>query len=193
MRIILASQSPRRVKVLKEIGVEFETIPSNFDENSVKEKKPLKLVKILALEKARIIAKQNPSSLVIGADTIVLIDGQITGKPKNLAQARKMVLKSAGKVIEDATGIAVIYKGQELSASMVGKAKLRNYSDAEVDKYLKEANPLDKAGGFAADPAEGGRFLISYEGEPGQELGLPKITLTKFLHEFGVKILAGKN
>lgn len=188
MDIILATESPRKVKVMRTLGLKFKTIPAYFDEESINEKNPLKLVETLALEKARVIAKKFPNDLVIGADTVMLVDGEITGKPKDLDEARRIVLKSSGKVIDDATGIAVICNGQERSASMNGKATLRNYSEKEVDEYLAETNPLDKAGGYAADPAEGGRFLESYQGEPGQELGLPKTTLIKFLKEFNVNI-----
>ena len=189
MKIILATESPRKINVMKTLGIKFKAVPAFFDEESVKEKDPLKLVEKLALEKARAIATKFPNDLVIGADTVMLVDGQITGKPKGLEEARKIVLKSSGKVIDDATGIAVIANGQERSASMIGKATLRSYSEKEVDKYLEETNPLDKAGGYAADPAEGGRFLVSYKGEPGQELGLPKTTLKSFLKEFGVTVL----
>jgi len=184
----LATESPRKIKVMETLGLPFKIIAANYPEESIKETNPLKLVETLALEKARTLAKKYPQALVIGADTVMLIDGKITGKPKDLDDARATVLRSSGKIIEDATGIAVIYQGRELSTAMIGRAKLRNYSPSEVDDYLKETNPLDKAGGFAADPAEGGRFLVGYEGEPGQELGLPKTTLTKFLKGFGVEI-----
>ncbi len=188
MEIILATESPRKVKIMGTLGLPFKTIPANYPEETIEEKNPLKLVETLALEKARTLAKKYPQSLVIGADTVMLIDGKITGKPKDLADARATILRSSGKIIEDATGIAVVYKGRERSAAMIGKVTLRKYTEKEVDDYIKETNPLDKAGGFAADSTEGGRFLLSYVGEPGQELGLPKTTLIKFLKEFGVGV-----
>lgn len=188
MEIILATESPRKIKVMETLGLPFKTIPANYPEETIKETNPLKLVETLALEKARTLASKYPKALVIGADTVMLVDGNITGKPKDLADARATILNSSGKIIEDATGVAVIYKDQERSASMIGKVTLRKYTEKEVDDYIKETNPLDKAGGFAADPAEGGRFLAGYEGEPGQELGLPKTTLIKFLKEFSVEV-----
>lgn len=188
MEIILATESPRKIKVMETLGIPYKIKASNFPEETVAETDPRKLVEKLALEKARSVASIYPNSLVIGADTVLLIDGKITGKPRDLDDARATILNCSGKIIEDATGLAVICQGRELSAALIGKARLRKYTESEVEQYLKETNPLDKAGGFAADPAEGGRFLLSYEGEPGQELGLPKTTLKKFLKEFGVEI-----
>jgi septum formation protein len=190
MKIILASESPRRAKVMKRLQVPFEIKPSNFDEEQVKnlENNPAKLVETLALEKARSVARDYPQALVIGADTMAMIDGETVGKPKDLEDTRRLLLKGAGRKVKDFNGVAVVYKGQERSASVSGIAKMKNFGNKEIDHYFSRIDPLDKAGGFAADPAEGGEFLESYSGEPGQELGLPMNTLKRFLGEFGVKI-----
>jgi septum formation protein len=187
MRIILASKSPRRAKVLEKLGLTFEIVPSNFDEESVKEKGPLRLVERLALEKARVVAKENSDALIIGADTMMRLGDRVLGKPKNLRGARQILLESSGKTFNDFNGIAVIYNGQERSTAVTGTVKMKKYTNEDISNYFSRINPLDKAGGYAADPAEGGEFLESYQGEPGQELGLPIDSLKKFLKVFGVK------
>lgn len=188
MRIILASQSPRRARVLKDLGIKFDVIPSNFDEDKVKiaENDPQKLVEKLAIEKAKVVAQKNPNAAVIGADNVVTLNGKIVGKPKDLQEARKIILSARGKKMKAYNGVAIIYKGKMKSATTVGIAKFKNYSEKEVDDYIKTSNPLDKAGGFAGDPAEGGQFLESFIGEPGEELGMPTLTLKKLLKEHGI-------
>lgn len=188
MRIILASKSPRRAKVMEKLGLTFEIVPSNFDEEKIKEKNPLKLVEKLALEKARVVAKKNPDALVISADTMAKLGDRILGKPRNLHEARKILQEASGKTLRDFNGLAVIYKGQEKSTAVTGTAKMKKYTNGHISDYFSRINPLDKAGGFAADPAEGGEFLESYKGEPGQELGLPITSLRRFLKEFGVEV-----
>lgn len=173
---------------MKLLGVEFETIASNFPEESIKETSTAKLVERLALEKARAVAKDNPEALVIAADTLLSFQGKILGKPKDLDEVRNNLTAVSGKTIEDFTGLAVIYQGKELSNCLVGRAHLRKFGSKEIETYLSVGNPLDKAGGFAGDPAEGGVFLESYVGEPGQELGLATTTLKGFLRDFGLHL-----
>src|SRR3989344_9222993 len=109
MRIILASQSPRRAKVFKKRGLPFEIIPSNFDEKIIKEKNPLKLVEKLALEKARAVARKNTGALVVGGDNVIELNGKILGKPKDLAEARKILLEASGRTLKTYNGVALIY------------------------------------------------------------------------------------
>ena len=188
MEIILATESPRKIKAMKTLGLKFEIKPSNFDESLIHETDIRKLVEKLALEKAHLICKQNPGSIVIGADTLLSFQGKVLGKPKDLDEVRENLKKASGKVVDDFTGIAVVYREKEKSTWLHGVAKLRVFGSAEIENYISNGNPMDKAGGFAADPAEGGEFLESYIGEPGQELGLPTTTLKKFLVEFGVRL-----
>lgn len=189
MKVILASKSPRRKKVLKTLGIKFEVIPSNFDENSIKglEKNPPKLVESLAIEKAKVVAKKNPNDLIIGADNMVALDGKVIGKPKDLDEARDILRKASGNSLKAYNGIAVIYKKKLKSKTTVGLAKFYKLSERVISKHLKTGDPLDKAGGFAGEPAEGGKLLEKFEGEPGEELGLPLTTLKKFFKELGVK------
>lgn len=173
---------------MKNLGLDFETIPSSFDERAVKEADPLRLVKTLALEKARVVTQENPGSVVIGADTMVQIADEFVGKPKDLEEARRMLRKASGQEVKDFVGLAVIFNNQEKAMSSIGRAKMKSFGDKEIDSYLSRVNPLDKAGGFAGAAAEGGEFYASYSGEPGQEFGLPLTSLEKFLTEFGVAV-----
>ena len=188
MRIILASQSPRRAKVFKKLGLPFEIIPSNFDEKIIKEKNPLKLVEKLALEKARAVARKNTGALVVGGDNVIELNGKILGKPKDLAEARKILLEASGRTLKTYNGVALIYNEKERSTAVSGFGQMKKYSNEAISNYFARVNPLDKAGGFAGDPAEGGEFLENFEGEPGEELGLPLNSLKKLLKSFEVKV-----
>src|SRR3990167_10302641 len=132
MRIILASQSPRRVRAMKRLNIKFDVIASNFAEESIKEKNPLKLVEKLALEKARLVARKYPNSLVIGADTLIKLDEEILGKPKDILDARRILRQASGKTINDFNGLAVVYKGKEKSIGLIGTAVMRRYNNAEI-------------------------------------------------------------
>lgn len=186
MKIILASQSPRRAKALRSLVINFEIIPSEFDERAVKESSPAELVRRLSLEKARVVAKKYPEALIIAGDYVMEMEGKIIGKPKSLEEARQILLKISRRTLKDFAGLAMIYQGLEKSAVTSGKIRLKKYTEKEVDDFISRVNPLDKAGGFAAVSGEGEELVERYEGERGQGYGLPLETLKKFLSEFGL-------
>lgn len=187
-RIILATESERKISAMKQLGVRFNTVAANFPEETIDDSDTARLVKTLALEKARTIAKTNTGAIIIGADTLLELDGRVLRKPKDLNEVRKNLKIASGNKILDYTGLAVVYNGKELTTTLTGTAYMRTFGEKEIEKYLLEVNPLDRAGGMGGDSAEGGRFLESYQGEPGQELGLPLNSLKKFLGEFGINI-----
>lgn len=172
---------------MRRLGLDFDIVPSGFDEDSVRESDNLRLVEKLAVEKARVVSKQFPEALVIGADSMVRWGNRLIGKPKNLGEARQMLMEFSGKSFEHLTGLAVVYQGKEHSTAVVERFIMKPYTEQEVEEYMSKVNPLDKAGGFSGAKGDGGELIESYEGEPGGELALPLNTLKGFLQEFGVK------
>ncbi len=147
--ILLASQSPRRKGLLEELGFSFKVLPSNVSEES-DEKDPEKLVKLLALRKAEVVAGRHPDSLVIGSDTIVVCDGEILGKPSDEDEARRMLKLLSGKTHSVWGGGAIVCKEQGIEEVYASKTEVTFFelSDEAVKAYLNSGEHLDKAGAY---------------------------------------------
>ncbi len=147
-RLILASKSPRRSYLLDQAGLTFTVIPSSFDENSVSLSKPETYVKVLAEAKADDVAKSYPESWVIGADTIVVIDGIILGKPDSREQARTMLKRLSGKTHQVYTGYCICCRAKERIFSNTVKTDVlfKNLADNEIEWYINTSEPFDNAG-----------------------------------------------
>jgi septum formation protein len=178
MRIILASQSPRRKKLLKQLGFEFEVQPSSVNESS-SETNPIRLVEELALRKAKDIAQKNPNSLVIGSDTIVVHDGIILGKPETNSEASNMLNKLSDAEHQVHTGVALIQTDANCQIS-----KTVSFTDAttvffnkldqqEIDTYIATGSPMDKAGSYGIQDDSGAIFIKRIEGDFYNVVGLP--------------------
>ena len=139
-RIILASKSPRRKYLLEQAGVTFSIIPSEFDESSVTISEPDTYVKMLAEAKASDISRQHPASWIIGADTIVLIDNTILGKPGFAAEARSMLKQLSGKTHQVFTGYCICCKNKNTSYSDTAKTDVhfKSLSDAEIETLIAD-------------------------------------------------------
>jgi septum formation protein len=147
-RIILASGSARRPELLERLGVTFEVAPTNVDESSP-ETDPLALTRLLAERKARAGAALAPDAAVISADTVVVLDGRILGKPADAAEAREMLTALRNRVHDVVSGVAVVYNGRMESEVTATHVTMRNYTDAEMDAYIATGDPLDKSGSYA--------------------------------------------
>lgn len=148
-RIILASKSPRRIDILKKINLDFKVIPSNIIEDFDKTN-PSTLVQTCAFEKAKKISGENLNNFVIGADTVVLLDKKIMGKPRNINESREMLGMLSGKTHKVFTGVSIqnINKNiNELFYSMT-EVELYSISDTVIDYYIKNYKPFDKAGSY---------------------------------------------
>lgn len=148
-RIILASKSPRRIDILKKINLDFKVIPSNIIEDFDKTN-PSTLVQTCAFEKAKKISGENLNNFVIGADTVVLLDKKIMGKPRNINESREMLGMLSGKTHKVFTGVSIqnINKNiNELFYSMT-EVELYSISDTVIDYYIKNYKPSDKAGSY---------------------------------------------
>ncbi len=186
-RLILASKSPRRSYLLDQAGLTFTVIPSSFDENSVSLSKPETYVKTLAEAKADDVAKSYPESWVIGADTIVVIDGIILGKPDSKKQARTMLKRLSGKTHQVYTGYCICCRANERSFLNAVKTDVlfKNLADNEIEWYINTSEPFDKAGAYAIQGL--GTFIVkSIKGSYTNVVGLPVCEVIEFLIEEGI-------
>lgn len=192
--IILASNSPRRRELLKQIGVEFKVIPAEVEEDEGKEKgkSPVEVVKNNALLKAQKVAEMvlESDSLIIGADTIVVLDGRIIGKPKDERDAINILKKLRGKYHYVFTGVAVLETPEMrfLVSTVKSKVKMRDYSDEEIIRYVATGEPMDKAGAYGIQ-GKGALLVEKIEGDYYNIVGLPLVRLYNLLERMGYKIL----
>ena len=159
-RLILASKSPRRKELLEQAGLIVTVVPSCVDEDGINITAPENLVKTLAEAKAREVAGAYPESWVIGADTIVLINGEILGKPDSTETARRMIQQLNGQTHEVFTGYAIFCEAMKTCISGVEKTDVhfRNLSQQEIEWYIQTDEPYDKAGAYAIQGL--GSFLV---------------------------------
>ncbi len=180
--IILASQSPRRKYLLEQAGLTFDVIPSTFDESTVPIERPEQYVRKLAEFKAQEVADRAPAAWVIGADTIVLINNTILGKPASVAEARHMLTQLSGQTHLVLTGYAIlnIAKGSSHSATVSTEVVFKTLSDAEIEWYTNTKEPFDKAGAYAIQGL--GTFLVrKINGSYTNVVGLPVCEVIEYL------------
>ena len=183
--IILASRSPRRLELLKKVIKEFKVVHSSFNEQNVKETDAAKFAVEAAVGKAKDVGRRYPSSIVIGADTIVVLNGKIFGKPKNPEDSKRMLKAFSGKTHQVITGIAVYKKNEDkvVSAYESTDVTFKNITQKEIENYVNEGNVHDKAGSYAIQDV-GGRFVKEIKGDHDNVVGLPVAMLKEMLRLF---------
>lgn len=181
MAIVLASASPRRRELLPALGVTFEVVPANVDESDEGDD-TARLACTLALRKARAVVATRPGDTVIGADTIVVLDGRQLGKPRDDREARAMLDALRGRTHGVVTGVAVIDGSGEATGAVTTAVTMRAYTDQEVARYIARGEPFDKAGGYAVQDTEFAP-AAAVEGCRCSVIGLPLWTLRRLLHE----------
>lgn len=178
MRIILASQSPRRKKLLQQLGFEFEVIPSSVNEDT-DEKDPVRLVESLALKKAIDVSTGNSNSLIIGSDTIVVNKDKILGKPGNSNEASEMLNELSGEQHFVYTGVAILETNSQskiiksVNFSVATKVFFSNLDQNDINEYIKTGSPMDKAGSYGIQDDWGATFVEKIEGDFYNVVGLP--------------------
>lgn len=185
-RLILASKSPRRFELLKQVGLDFDVIPSRIEEDYIKGESPRKHVLRLAEAKALDVGNQFPKRWVIGADTIVYVDHAILGKPKSREEAMEMLHQLSGKEHWVLTGFSVrnLAKGKGDQEAVKTAVRVRNLASAEMEWYVGTGEPFDKAGGYAIQGI--GSFMIeSIRGSYTNVVGLPLSELIQMLSGLG--------
>jgi septum formation protein len=188
--LILASKSPRRKHLLEQAGLKFSVIPSDFDETSVAMPDPASYVRALAEFKALDISHKHPDSWVIGADTLVLIDNRILGKPGSDDEAREMLKRLSGKRHQVLTGycISCLAKKQLFSETVTTDVHFKKLRREEIDWYIGTGEPSDKAGAYAIQDL--GSFLVrSIKGSYTNVVGLPVCEVIEFLIKEGAIVL----
>ena len=148
--VILASKSPRRENILKQIGIDFEIIPSNICENAELNLSPRKFVQYWSGKKAKVISKKNKDKIVIGADTIVYFNGKIIGKPKDKEESYKMLNNLSGKTHKVFTGVSIVNEDKNIlrTFSQMTKVSVREIPKNDILYYIDNYYTLDKAGSY---------------------------------------------
>jgi len=183
--LILASASPRRKDILEGLGLKITVIPSHIPEDNI-EGTGEEIARTLAKLKARSVADKH-NGIIIGADTVVILDDIVLGKPLNESDAKQMLTKLSGNSHFVVTGIAVINtsNSQEIITSTKSKVTFRVISEQEIDSYIAGREPMDKAGAYAIQ-GKGSNFITKLEGSYTNVIGLPisesLLCLTKLLN-----------
>jgi nucleoside triphosphate pyrophosphatase len=173
-KLILASSSPRRAEILTAVGWPFEVLVAAVDETIRNGEDPVSYVKRLALAKARAAAEKLTSGLVLGADTTVVVAGEILGQPQDDTDARRMLELLSGKWHEVLTGIALVGVGTELCLVDCERTRVRfaQLSAVEIDWYVSTGEPMGKAGGYGVQ-GKAALFIEMIEGDYFNVVGLP--------------------
>ena len=185
--IILASESTRRVDILRTLGISFSIIPPNIDEQREKDELPKDFALRVSYEKAHKVGNLFPDKWVIGADTIVVMKGRILGKPKNESDAFDMLKMLSGKWHRVITGYCVLNISRNITYrdAVETRVYIRGLSDDEIKRYIKTSEPFDKAGSYAVQ-GKGGYMVKEIKGSYANIVGLPICEVAEVLLSLGV-------
>ena len=188
-RLILASTSPRRKDLLALLGLPFHVVPPTADEHALPDETPANHVGRLALLKARSVAHHHPTSLVIGSDTVIDLDGEILGKPADLQEARSMLTRLRGRSHIVHTGVALVREAKGIECVAVESVTVwtKHFSDQTLEAYLHTQDSLGKAGAYSIQ-GEGAHLIEKIEGDYPAVVGLPLRRTAKFLKDVGVNL-----
>lgn len=182
MNIILASASPRRKEILENASVKFEVMASSIEELTLDGESPCQMVMRLAFEKGMDIASIQKSDLIISADTIVVIDNTVLGKPENEIEARKMITSLSGRTHQVITGISLINldNNKKIIDYVISNVKFKNLSEEDINDYIRTKESLDKAGAYGIQ-GYGALLVDEIQGDYFNIVGLPISRLSDLL------------
>ena len=190
-RVVLASGSPRRRQLLELIGIEHDVQPANIDESVRPRETPARYAERLAREKASVVASRDPDRITIAADTTVVLNKKVLGKPENEEDARRMLSMLSGREHTVITAIAVA-RGRKLrSAVEEVRVRFRRLRDDEIDAYIATGEPMDKAGAYGIQ-GYGATIVECIEGDYFSVMGLPLARLVDLLRDLGVRYRFGE-
>jgi septum formation protein len=183
--LILASSSPRRQELLREIGIPFQVHAAHINEDQIAGEAAREYALRLAREKAQAVAAHYPQSYVLGADTIVVVDGEVMGKPKDHADAARMLRLLSGRGHEVTTAVSLVAPARTETRACTTKVYFRELTEDEIQQYVASGEPMDKAGAYAI---QGGasRWTDRIEGEWSNVVGLPLSLVTDLLRTYGL-------
>ena len=179
--VILASQSPRRIELLKTVIKNFQVVPSKIEEVCDKDLSPEENAIFLGRKKANWVAKQHPHNLVIGADTMVVLKNEIIGKPSDAENARQILRQLSGQEHKVITGVAVVHS-KIFSAASISHVRIKALTPNVINSYVESGEPMDKAGAYAIQ-GEGSFLVESYSGSYSNIIGLPMDLLKDLLQK----------
>ena len=186
-RIVLASSSPRRREILSALGLKFATRPADVDETLRDGEPAFDAAERLAREKAAVAAAEAPDALVVAADTLVVLDGEALGKPKDRDEARRTLARLAGRTHDVVTAVALARDGRLVSGREITRVHFAPMTPAEVEAYVASGEPDDRAGSYAIQGI-GGLFVDRVEGSPSNVVGLPVRLLYTLATEMGIDL-----
>ena len=190
MRVILASQSPRRRELLALVGIAHEVMPADIDESVHPGEAPVPHAERLARTKAHVIAAREPGALVVAADTIVVVDGDILGKPADVADAERMLARLAGRTHEVYTAVAVALGDRTESAVARVPVRFRALDAETIRRYVATGEPMDKAGAYGIQ-GYGATIVEHIEGDYFAVMGLPLGTVVALAARLGARYRFG--
>jgi septum formation protein len=183
--LVLASASPRRQELLRSAGITFEVQPAHVPENPLPGEAAKASAERLAREKALAVARQRPHDCVLGADTVVVVDGQLLGKPSDAADAARMLRLLSGHEHQVITGVCLVVNGQPSVASETTVVTVSEITDKEIADYVVSGEPMDKAGAYAIQGIAS-RWIPRIEGDYSNVVGLPVALVWRMLRQAGV-------
>ena len=190
LRVILASQSPRRRELLTLVGITHDVRPADIDEVYGSGEKPRAHAERLAREKAEVIAAREPGALVIGSDTIVVVDGDVLGKPVDEADAARMLARLGGRSHTVITAIAVAWRGETRSAVEEVGVTFHALTADEIAAYIATREPMDKAGAYGIQ-GYGATLVARVDGDYFAVMGLSLQLLIRVLRSLGIRYVFG--
>jgi septum formation protein len=185
VRVVLASQSPRRRQLLELIGIPHEVRPADIDESLVVGELPERYVERLAREKAEVVAATETDALVIGADTTVVIDEIILAKPSDVIDAEEMIRRLSGRSHTVMTAVAASHGGRTVSAVEIVDVTFRPLDDDEIRRYVATGEPMDKAGAYGIQ-GYGATIVRRIDGDYFAVMGLSLVRLVSLMNELGI-------
>ena len=185
--LVLASSSPRRRELLASLGLTFSVRHAEVDESLLPSESAFDAAERLARVKAERVAREAPDALVVGADTLVVLEGAALGKPRDRADARRMLSALAGRTHDVVTGVACARGGRVVSGREATRVVFAPMTQAEIEAYAASGEPDDKAGAYALQGL-GGLFVERVEGSPSNVVGLPVRLVYRLAAELGVDL-----
>jgi septum formation protein len=189
-RVILASQSPRRRELLDLVGIAHEVQPADIDESYLTGERPREHAERLARGKTAVIVQREPDAVVIGSDTIVVVDGDVLGKPRDDTDAARMLSRLAGRSHTVITAVAVAWRGETRSAVEEVDVTFHPLTREEIDAYVATREPMDKAGAYGIQ-GYGATIVSRVPGDYFAVMGLPLQRLTRVLGALGIRYSFG--
>jgi septum formation protein len=183
--LALASASPRRQELLRNAGIAFEVQPAHIPEDPLPGEAAKECAERLAREKALAVARQRPHDIVLGADTVVVVDGQLLGKPSDAADAARMLRLLSGREHRVITGVCLVVNGQPSVASETTLVTVSEISDKDIADYVASGEPVDKAGAYAIQGIAS-RWIPRIKGDYSNVVGLPLALVWRMLQQAGV-------